>query len=46
MSPPIHNQIFEAFRKQKKEIDKAVNFLHGVDYTIYDDRGKKIIKKK
>ncbi len=43
---PISNQIFEAFRKHKKEIDKAVDFLHKEDYTIYDDRGKKIIKKK
>ena len=43
---PIHNQIFEAFRQEKKEINKAVNFLHGKDYTIYDDRGNKIIKKQ
>ena len=43
---PIHNQIFEAFRQEKKEINKAVNFLHGKNYTIYDDRGKKITIKK
>ena len=37
---PIYNEIFEAFRTQQKEIEKAKNLLQNNGYLIYKRMSK------
>jgi len=34
---PIHNQIFEAFRENERQIKKAINLLRKNKYVVYKD---------
>jgi hypothetical protein len=42
----IHNEIFDTYRLEQKEINKAVQLLKKNKYTIFDQDGNKVNDKE